>query len=142
MSVETNTFKFTNIPVSAGCTIEHVKFNHSTGLREVEELTFGVPDETGDMIVAVLIDTENGEPHVVEYFFANTGWETVENFATGGLYMAYLESTDNIEAQNTVHRAIMERKLHADCYGYRTDDYAVMPESWVKSEFASQRLPI
>lgn len=142
-----NENSFTNIPVSAGCTINSVSFNFKTMRPESEDLTLGVPDETGDMIVAVLIyvDPDDETPNVAEYFYARTNLETVENFATDATHLVYLEEVgvdDNLDAANVIYAAVKERELNADCFGKTVNDYAEMPESWVKTGFASQRLPI
>ena len=140
-----NENSFTNIPVSAGCTIKMESFNFKTMRPESEDLTLGVPDERdGDMIVAVLIDVdpENDIPSVVEYFYAGTHLETVENFATDSSHLVYLDGAKDLDAQMAIHVAIRERNLNADCFGKTVNHFAEMPESWVKTGFASQRLPI
>lgn len=143
-----NENSFTNIPVSAGCTITMESWSWGENKAKIEYLTLGVPDERdGDMIVAVLIDIdpENDTPNVVEYFYAGTHIETVQNFATDATHLVYLEEVgvhDNLDAANVIHAAVKERELNADCFGKTVNDYAEMPESWVKTGFASQRLPI
>ena len=140
-----NENSFTNIPVSAGCTIKMESWSWGENKAEIEYLTLGVPDERdGDMIVAVLIDIdpENDTPNVVEYFYAGTHLETVENFATDSTHLVYLDGAKDLDAQMAIHVAIRERNLNADCFGKTVNHFAEMPESWVRTGFASQRLPI
>ena len=119
--------RFTNFPVPAGTST--VFANEFTHYRET--LTFGVADEHGDKLLAIVLDSDG---NIVEWITTDSNLETAVNIATWGEYLVFWDIVGDMgslgAAGSIISAMIHERALYSDCFHWSEDTQENLPESW------------
>ena len=123
--------RFTNFPVPAGTST--VFANEFTHYRET--LTFGVADEHGDKLLAIVLDSDG---NIVEWITTDSNLETAVNFATGGEYLVFWDIVGDMgslgAAGSIISAMIHERALYSDCFHWSEDTQENLPRRWTTGE--------
>lgn len=129
---------FTNIPVPAGTST--VFANDFTHYRET--LTLGVPDDEGDVVLAIMLDSDG---NIVDWITTDSNLETAVNIATDGEYLVFWDIPsvmgENGPAGSIIAAMLHERALYSNCFHWSEDTQENLPEEWVNGEnpkFTSQ----
>ena len=119
--------RFTNFPVPAGTST--VFANEFTHYRET--LTFGVADEHGDKLLAIVLDSDG---NIVEWITTDSNLETAVNIATWGEYLVFWDIVGDLgslgAAGSIISAMIHERALYSDCFHWSEDTQENLPRRW------------